>query len=176
MNTADLYGFILPFYMLLSKLLNKNPQAFQRKYIKANNRKVMKTFSGCMNPEKILVLLPHCLQHSECNIRIIFNPENCIKCGKCDFSGILELSEKLKFRLAIATGGTLARKIVREVSPDFIIAVACEQDLALGIYDVEKIPVYGILNDRPEGPCINTKIQVSRMQQVLDHFMKKEEI
>ena len=48
--------------------------------------------------------------------------------------------------LKIATGGTLARKYVKDLRPDLIIAVACKRDLISGIKDAEPFLVYGVFN------------------------------
>lgn len=74
----------------------------------------------------------------------------------------------------IATGGTLARKIIIENKPNFIIAVACQRDLVEGIQEVFPIPVYGVLNQRPEGPCVNTRVDVSKIEKALQNILKDE--
>ncbi|MGB2698574.1 MAG: DUF116 domain-containing protein, partial [Candidatus Zixiibacteriota bacterium] len=70
--------------------------------------------------------------------------------------------------LSVATGGTLARKVVVDTKPTAIVAVACERDLTAGIQDVYPIPVYGILNQRPHGPCVNTRVDLEKIKQVVE--------
>ena len=54
-----------------------------------------------------------------------------------------------------------------------MLAVACERDLTSGIKDCYPLPVIGILNERPFGPCFNTVVDVSKideaLRQVLEH-------
>ncbi|MBP7563009.1 MAG: DUF116 domain-containing protein, partial [Candidatus Cloacimonetes bacterium] len=71
--------------------------------------------------------------------------------------------------------GTLARRIIVNVKPKLIIAVACERDLVDGILEVFPIPVYGLLNDRPEGPCINTRVSCELIEQILQKIIRREE-
>jgi hypothetical protein len=74
--------------------------------------------------------------------------------------------------LHTAPGGTEARKIIRDTSPGAIVAVACERDLISGIQDVApRIPVIGIPNTRPEGPCSNTIIDTDELKAAIDHFL-----
>ena len=73
--------------------------------------------------------------------------------------------------MAVATGGTLARKLIVERRPHFILAVACERDLTSGIRDSYPLPVIGVLNHRPNGPCFNTHIMMDEVEQVLDEFI-----
>jgi len=72
----------------------------------------------------------------------------------------------------VATGGILARKVIVEKRPKLVLAVACERDLTSGIKDCYPLPVIGILNLRPHGPCFNTVVDAAAidaaLQQVLD--------
>jgi hypothetical protein len=77
----------------------------------------------------------------------------------------------LGLRLAVATGGTIARRIVVENRPQLIIAVACERDLAHGIQDTFPIPVFGILNQRPHGPCRDTRVMLEEVRKAVERFM-----
>jgi hypothetical protein len=119
-----------------------------------------------------MVLLPHCIQWSGCNIRVSNKLERCKKCGQCDISALLNLVERYGVHLAIATGGTIARKLVVQLRPSLIIAVACERDLTSGIQDTSPLPVYGILNHRPHGPCMDTKVDLQSVEFTLKHFLK----
>jgi len=115
--------------------------------------------------------MPHCLQFHECKFRITGNVVHCQRCGKCDICGLAELSEKYGVGLAVATGGTLARRIVVERRPKLIIAVACERDLASGIQDSDPLPVFGITNRRPHGPCYDTEVDLARVEEALKIFL-----
>jgi hypothetical protein len=75
-------------------------------------------------------------------------------------------------QLAVATGGTIARRIVVEARPRLIIAVACERDLAAGIQDTYPLPVYGILNGRPHGPCLDTVLDLDKVEGALRVFVR----
>ena len=70
----------------------------------------------------------------------------------------------------MATGGTIARRIVVQLRPKLIIAVACERDLASGIQDTYPLPVYGILNIRPFGPCLDTDVALERVEWAIRQF------
>ena len=78
------------------------------------------------------------------------------------------LAECSGCHFSVATGGTLARQIVQESRPQAIIAIACERDLVSGMQDVFPLPVLGLLNQRPNGPCFNTQVDVQALQQLLE--------
>ena len=83
----------------------------------------------------------------------------------------MELSRKYRVQIAVATGGTLARKIVVETRPEVIIGVACERDLTSGIQDTYPIPVFGIFNRRPFGPCYDTDVDLDLVEKGLKTFL-----
>jgi hypothetical protein len=83
----------------------------------------------------------------------------------------VELSEKYQVGLAVATGGTLARRIVVERRPHLIIAVACERDLSSGIQDSYPLPVFGVVNERPHGPCYDTMVDLEKVEEALKTFL-----
>ena len=87
---------------------------------------------------------------------------------------LIELSDRYQVKMSVATGGTLARRIIVENKPEGIVAVACEHDLTTGIQDAYPIPVIGILNERPNGPCINTKVDIRKVKRAILDFIDGE--
>ena len=51
-----------------------------------------------------------------------------------------------------------------------IIAVACERDLISGMMDISQIPVIGILNQRPYGPCRDTYVDVNKIEYYIQKY------
>jgi hypothetical protein len=45
-------------------------------------------------------------------------------------------------------------------------------DLTTGIQDAYPIPVIGILNERPHGPCINTKADINKVRRAILDFVE----
>jgi hypothetical protein len=122
-------------------------------------------------PQDILILSPHCIQNSNCKFKVTYDIDNCRRCGKCQINDLVNFKEKYGVNVAVATGGTMARKVVKDTRPKVIIAIACERDLTSGMQDVKKIPVYGIINDRPNGPCFNTRVDVSKIEKAIKKLL-----
>lgn len=166
-------GFTLkilyPLLMLAGSLNKNKKESYQRFIINLNNRLVMR---ARLRPEKILLLLPHCLQISDCDVRLTFNIYNCKRCGKCGIKELIEVAEENHLKLFVATGGSLARRIVNELKPDAVVAVACENDLSSGMADIYPLPIVGITNERPQGPCLNTRVDLSRVKDAIMFFGK----
>ena len=164
---------IFPLLVLVGKLFGISADKVRRSFVAVNNELVMAE-ARRIRPEKLLVLLPHCLQNHECGVRIIWDIKNCKRCGKCKIKYLLELAEKYNVPISVATGGTLARKVVKENRPDAIVAVACERDLTSGIQDTYPIPVFGILNKRPNGPCYDTDVDLDMVKKGIEFFLGYE--
>ena len=62
-------------------------------------------------------------------------------------------------------------KWVKEARTKAIVAIACERDLASGMADVFPIPVIGVLNERPNGPCCNTTVDPERVRAVVEQLI-----
>jgi len=158
---------LYPLLMFIGAFAKGSRENFQRVVIDLNNRLVR---AEGTKTKKILLLLPHCLQFNECTIRITHNIHNCKGCGRCEIKDLIQITDELGIDLFVATGGTLARRIVKDVSPEAIIAVACERDLSSGLSDTFPMPILGITNERPFGPCFNTRVDLCRVKNAIALF------
>lgn len=163
----------LPIMVLLGKALGIEKENIMLSFISVNNDMVLAE-AGRFKPEEILLLMPHCLQNSKCDRRLTYDINNCKRCGKCPIAGLLELHDKYGVNLAVATGGTIARRIVVQMRPKMIIAVACYRDLSSGIQDTYPLPVFGVLNERPNGPCLDTIVAPHLLEEALHRFLLSE--
>ena len=125
-------------------------------------------------PERILLLTPHCLQENTCIHKVTHNVYNCKQCGRCQVGGLLKIAKEYGCQFIVVTGGTLARMKVKEAKPKAIIAIACERDLASGMADVFPIPVIGVLNERPNGPCCNTTVDINKVRDAVELLIDKD--
>ncbi len=158
--------FIYPIMIIFANTFKIDKDSIRRVFSQINNNIVIMMGTN-IQPESILILAPHCLQKSTCEYKITGNISNCRRCGKCNIYDLLKLQEKHHINIEIVTGGTLARKLIGDYKPKGIIAIACERDLSSGLLDVKSIPVIGITNKRPEGPCINTGIDINEVNEAI---------
>lgn len=125
---------------------------------------------GRFDFSRVLILLPHCIQWHSCPWKITWSIENCKRCGKCPTSDLISLHKWDGFSIYVATGGTIARRVISEAKPTVVLAVACPRDLSEGMVDVYPIPVYGILLLRPHGPCFDTFLEMEKVEKFLENF------
>ncbi len=158
--------------MLLCLLLRISKEKINESFISVNDS-LVKALKPRYKSKNVIILLPHCLQDTSCKLRITVEPNNCQRCGKCTIGKILEIAEEFDVKVFIATGGTIARRIVAQQKPKLIIAVACYRDLVSGVQDAFPIKTYGILNIRPNGPCVDTTVKVEAIEKTLQNVISK---
>jgi len=106
--------------------------------------------------ERLLILAPRCLT-------------------KGNNKGLREIRDKFGVHMSVVGGGTEARKKIHQTRPQLIIALACERDLRSGFVEINpKIPVIGIPNQRPEGPCKNTCVDLNLIEQIVVRNLRTE--
>lgn len=159
-----------PLVLAVGKIFRIDMDRIRNSFVQVNNH-LVKAKRISLKSEEILLLAPHCLQRSTCPHKITGSVDNCRRCGGCAINDLLKLRDKYGINIGIATGGTLARKYVKDYRPKAIVAIACERDLTSGILDANPIPVLGITNIRPNGPCNNTCINVSKVEDAIQHLI-----
>lgn len=77
----------------------------------------------------------------------------------------------------MAPTGAQARQRIVQAKPAAIIGIACERDLITGIRDVGyRIPVLGIANKRPFGPCKGAFIDLNELREAIEVFKDRFEV
>ncbi|MBM7558162.1 DUF116 domain-containing protein [Halanaerobacter jeridensis] len=168
--TKLVISYFLPIIIKLGSYFGFNKDEILLSFIKTNNQ-LINPGEIEVKPEKILLFTPHCIQWSECIYRVTADCDNCQQCGQCQIQDLIELSEKYGIQLEIVTGGTVARKQVKQLKPEAIIGIACERDLSSAIQDVYPLPVFGVINLRPHGPCFNTKVNIEEVEKALEKLL-----
>jgi len=164
-------SLLYPMVLWLGQRFRIAQERIQSSFVEVNNQLVRARRGGRLPPDCLLVLLPHCLQHIECPRRITATTDNCSRCGRCPVGDMLALCERNGVHLRVTTGGTLAREAVKTLRPKAVVAVACERDLTSGILDCLGLPVIGVTNGRPHGPCHNTTIDLKAVEKAIRFFI-----
>lgn len=182
-NIKTIFGFnslmnasinlLFPLALSLGKVFHIPKDIIRSSYIEVNNKLIQSRMIS-VEPSRILILAPHCLQKWDCPYKVTADVSNCRHCGRCDIDRLWKLSKQKGVNLAVVTGGTLARKMVTQYRPQAIVAIACERDLTEGILDTNPLPVIGVLNIRPEGPCKNTCVDIDKVAEAVDFFLNKK--
>lgn len=160
---------IFPILSKIAQFIGISKDEIRKIFIKINNAYIYSN-KYKINSKDLIILIPHCIQNHSCKLKVTNNIDNCKKCGICKINDLLKLKEKYNTKIFVATGGTLARKIIVDNKPKAVIAVACERDLTSGVREVNKIPVLGVFNARPNGPCVDTDINIKEIEDAINFF------
>lgn len=163
---------LFPIAATLAQVVGIERNRLRTSFVKVNNALTIAQRNR-IRGDRVLILLPHCLQIDICNRKITNNVSNCVRCGRCKVGQLVELGEKYGLHIEVVNGGTLARRRVATFKPSGIVAVACERDLTFGIQDAYPVPVYGVINDRPHGPCVNTCVDMDMVEEAVGFFQNK---
>lgn len=162
---------LMPIALLIGRATGIEKSRVESSYIEVNNF-LVRLKERAVQPDRLLVLLPHCLQRSDCPRKITVDVHSCQRCGKCLIGDLLGVVDRYGIKLFVASGGSQARRVISELSPLAVVAVACEGELTSGIQDVEGLPVVGITNEKPEGPCRNTVVDLGRLENAIQFFLR----
>jgi len=149
-----LVNLLLELTIGLGKVVGISRDRLANSFLKLHNL-FLDTGPRLVGPERMLILIPRCLSR-DCNI------------------ALRKMRDLHGFILAVAEGGSEARKKIAEIKPRLIIAIACERDLLTGFIDVNPhIPVIGFPNIRPCGPCKNTEVDLGQIEATVKrHLMR----
>lgn len=159
-------NWLFPLAVRIGRLFDIEKERVERSFIELSNQ-LVRLRRITVPADRLLILTPHCLQLESCPHKITRQIFNCKECGACPVGGLVGLAKKYGVHVAVVTGGTLARQVVKGLRPKAILAIACERDLTSGIQDVFPLPVIGVLNDRPFGPCFNTQVDMERVERTV---------
>jgi len=127
-------------------------------------------------PERLLLLLPSCLQRSECDQKVRSDVAECLRCGRCKIKDMVEMAEQHGCQCAVATGGRLALQLATGDGVDAIVAAACEKELQQGLKAALPKPALGIINVRPNGPCKDTDVDVAEVEKAIRWLLRAEDL
>ena len=146
--------YLTPLVLKLGEKFGVSYDRMGNSFIKVSNS-IIRTRRRQIANSKIMILLPRCLTKTL---------QNKIK----------DLANRYHCSIFTVPGGSLARKLIAREKPRAVIGVACERDLMSGIRDVSKIPIIGITNKRPEGPCKNTVVDFDKIEEAIRYFLNQD--
>lgn len=136
---------VIPVALWVGKTLGVSVDKIGNSFVKVHNSITNSIYNNRLSKD-LLILVPRCIKK-----------EMLLK--------LKDLEQRYELEMRTVGGGTAALKLIREKRPSSIIGIACERDLLHGIKDLSiRIPVIGIPNERPEGPCKNTMIDLEQLE------------
>jgi len=121
---------------------------------------------------RLLLLLPRCLQNSDCEHNIAADIDRCQSCGQCDIAALRKLRDRYGILCSLVTGGQQAVQDVKNPDVKAVVAVACEKELLDGIRICFPKPVLAVPNTRPAGPCHDTRVDLDKVEAAIRSLLE----
>ncbi len=136
--------------------------------------KVNEKFFKKIDPQEKLLILPHCLRHTDCEAKLESSGLVCKDCNRCVIGVLKDKAENMGFKVYIIPGSTFLKKIVEDNNFKAVLGVACYQDLNLAMMELSKFSCQGVplLKDG----CINTKVDTRLVLEKMGQIQKRENI
>jgi len=125
--------------------------------VEVRNKVNEKLFWKVKPQDKILVL-PHCLRHTECEATLEASGLVCKDCQRCVIGVLKDKGESVGYQVFIIPGSTFLEKIVEKNKFNAVLGVACYQDLNPTMMEQSNFSCQGLplLRDG----CMNTKVDI----------------
>jgi len=109
------------------------------------------------------LFLPQCLRSSNCPAPLTPEGIRCMSCGRCGVGRIIEDAEQAGYRVFIAPGSSLIKRMVRKYHPRAIVGVGCVMEVKEGTAKMASygLPVQGVVLER-DG-CVDTRVDVIKL-------------
>lgn len=134
--------------------LIKREEVFLMSFFRWNNEKVYKCFVDSKS-KKTLLLLPHCIQWSNCTAPILEKMASCYNCGLCHIENLVEDTVQEQWDVRITNRSYKAYIEAMKTNPDLIVAVSCTDRLLKGVRKLLNYPSFLIPLELPFGMCVD---------------------
>lgn len=147
------------------RILGIKPENIDKMYVDMKNDMNMETFMRTPPADRV-VFIPQCLRKAKsCSAKVTDDGYACADCGaKCGAWKIKKICAKAGCKSFILPGSSMARKLVRAHKPKAVMGIACMKELTVGI---EEMPVTSIGIELMKDGCINTEVDVEKIEAAL---------
>ncbi len=105
-----------------------------------------------------MVFLPQCLRSARCPAHLSPEGLNCRSCGQCSIGYWRGVLEEIGYRVFIAPGSTLIKRMVKKYRPRAIIGVGCLSEVKEGLELTDKVGIVGMGVVTLKDGCVETLV------------------
>ena len=153
--------FIRPIFRIINK-----EELLLLSFFKWNNEKVYQSFLHNKS-RRTLLLLPHCIQWSNCSAPILDQISSCYNCGLCPIENLVEDSARERWDVRVTNRSYKAYIEAKKSNPDLIVAVSCVDRLLKGIRKLASYPSFLIPLELPHGMCVNATFNYNYLESAM---------
>lgn len=123
--------------------------------INLHNTMTQNAFSK-INPDKRVIFLPQCLRNSACPAHLTPEGLVCRRCGRCEIGVHIDRLERMGYKIWIAPGSTLIKRMVKKYKPEGVIGVGCLVEVREGLELLDKVNLVGMGVVTLKDGCVET--------------------
>ena len=134
-------------------------------FIKLRNKMNREAFAK-VPVEKRATFLPQCLRSMKCPAKLGPEGLTCVNCGQCEVMNGKKQLEDMGYRVFVAPGSTVVKRMIKKYRFEAIIGVGCLMEVREGLEmcDQYGIPAQGVLQLR-DG-CVETAVNWDDVMEV----------
>jgi hypothetical protein len=124
--------------------------------------------------EQRAMFIPQCLRSPQCPAPLTPDGIRCLDCGRCGIGKIKGEAESLGYKVFIAPGGSLIKRMLKKYNSQAVLGVGCPMEVKEGTEKMASygVPVQGVILER-DG-CVDTRVDVVKLlEKVKAHHIKK---
>jgi hypothetical protein len=130
-------------------------------------RNMMNTKRFAETPvEKRVIYLPQCLRSAECPAHLTPEGLVCRRCGRCAIGKEIDTYEAMGYRVFIAPGSTLIKRMMKKYRPEAIIGVGCLMEIKEGLELCDRAGVIGMGVVTLKDGCVETILNWDELHEV----------
>lgn len=116
--------------------------------------------------EKRVLYLPQCLRSAECPAHLTPEGLVCRRCGRCEIGRQIDRYEAMGYRVFIAPGSTLIKRMMKKYQPEAIVGVGCLMEIKEGLELCDRAGVVGMGVVTLKDGCVETVLDWDDLYEV----------
>lgn len=135
-----------------------------RMIIEVRNRLYANPYSKTPYKDRA-VFFPQCIRSPKCPAPLTPEGIKCMGCGMCGIGRVKEEAEQLGYRVFVAPGSSLIKRMVKKYRPKAVLGVGCHMEVKEGTAKMASygLPVQGVLLER-DG-CVDTRVDAIKLME-----------
>jgi hypothetical protein len=116
--------------------------------------------------EKRAIYLPQCLRSAACPAHLTPEGLVCRRCGRCDIGREIDAYETMGYRVFIAPGSTLIKRMMKKYRPEAIVGVGCLMEIKEGLELCDRAGVVGMGVVTLKDGCVETLLDWNELRDI----------
>lgn len=162
-----------PSYVRFVQIIRRILRPFgplENKFIAAvvtdHNKKVTKHLAQ-NRPNKVLLIMPRCVQKIGCRSNVQESLDECLVCGRCPLGDVAAICDQHGLPALVAFRSHIAFDLARQQKPDLIIATACHDRLIKALRNVPEVPALLAPLASMDRMCVNASVDLQWLDEQL---------